>query len=102
MIYHKTNQHPETVEVFKTNVIESHEASHLIGIMQTYFTDHTVNFDLDDCDKIMRVKSKSGVNVSALIGLLTNLGFMAEILADEIPANELCSDLKTVNQKIEV
>ena len=46
---------------------------------------YTANFDLDDCDRILRVKSSAGsIHPDTLILLLKRFGFHAEVLPDEI------------------
>ncbi len=44
------------VEVFKTNVEEVSDASKIVTILLQHFPDSTINFDLDDCDKVLRIK----------------------------------------------
>jgi hypothetical protein len=78
------------IEVFKTNVRQKEQARMLIAQIQKAFCDYKVNFDLDDCDNILRVKSKDGmVRSSCLIDLLRQLGFHAEILPDTHPPRRL-------------
>jgi hypothetical protein len=73
------------VEVFKTNVKERMHANMLIGQIHRAFTGYKANFDLDDCDRILRVKSTMGpVDSFRLIHLLQELGFKAEILPDTV------------------
>jgi hypothetical protein len=72
------------VEVFKTNVNDWDEAKMLIEKIHKTFNGYTANFDLDDCDKILRVKSTTGfVEATLLVQLLENLGFAAEVLPDD-------------------
>ena len=74
------------VEVFKTNVNTQSQADLLTAHLQLKFEGYQINFDLDDCDNILRVASDSGKILSApIIGLLDELGFTAEVLADVIP-----------------
>lgn len=74
------------IEVFKTNVCNRCDANMLIEQIQQYFFNYQVNFDLEDCDRILRVKCITGTIQSALlINFLKNLGFDAEVLPDEIP-----------------
>ena len=79
------------VEVFKTNVKDRGHANMLIDRIHNNFPNYTANFDLEDCDKILRVKSTTGIIAcSYLIDLLKQFGFCAEILPDEfIPAGQL-------------
>lgn len=45
-----------TVEVFKTNVPDTMVAGLLITRLQRLFPGSRVNFDLEDCDKVLRVE----------------------------------------------
>ena len=75
------------VEVFKTNVKDPDHASQLIDQIHLSFNEYKANFDLDDCDKILRVECSAGsiIPTQALIILLNKFGCQAEILPDEIP-----------------
>ncbi|TGE26460.1 hypothetical protein [Hymenobacter metallicola] len=73
------------VEVFKTNVRAQRQARLLLKQIHQTFTQYRANFDLDDCDKILRVESRSGtIPASSLIQLLRTAGFQAEVLPDEV------------------
>ena len=73
------------IEVFKTNVEQRFHANMLIEEIHQNFSGYAANFDLDDCDRILRVKSSKGfVESSMLISLLKNFGFHAEVLPDEV------------------
>lgn len=71
------------VEVFKTNVTSNHQARTLVNVIQHQFDDYKVNFDLDDCDRILRIESSRKIEADPVIGLLKDLGVIAEILLDE-------------------
>ncbi|HYF33496.1 MAG TPA: hypothetical protein VD993_20370 [Chitinophagaceae bacterium] len=74
------------VEVFKTNVQDHDHANMLVYQIHQVFTDYKANFDLEDCDRILRVKSSNGlVHSSPVIELLRYYGFEAEVLPDEVP-----------------
>lgn len=76
------------IEVFKTNVQQRSQAKILIDQIHQLFTDYNANFDLDDCDKILRVQCKRGpVEPSILIELLHRFGFYAEVLPDIEPVS---------------
>ena len=71
------------VEVFKTNVDSRDHAMWLVALIHKIFPDYQANFDLEDCDKILRVKcTTSPVCPSSLIRILQDLGFYAEVLPD--------------------
>ena len=73
------------VEVFKTNVEDSSHADVLVDQIHKTYTHYRANFDLEDCDKILRVECKiSEIEPSPLINLLNEFGYDAEILPDEI------------------
>jgi hypothetical protein len=72
------------IEVFKTNVTNQDHANRLIDQIHNTYRDYKANFDLEDCDRILRVKCMTGsVQPSLLIGLLKDSGFRAEVLPDE-------------------
>lgn len=77
------------IEVFKTNVVDQDDAIMLIDQINENFADYIASFDLEDCDKILRVKSTvAQVQSSLLINLLSTSGFHAEVLPDEIHSAE--------------
>ena len=46
-------------------------------------SDYIINFDLDDCDKILRVeKTKGKIENEFITQLVNNLGFSIEVLSD--------------------
>ncbi|HEY8934218.1 MAG TPA: hypothetical protein VIM65_03325 [Cyclobacteriaceae bacterium] len=72
------------IEVFKTDITDSIQAKVLADHIHNLFKEYTVNFDLDDCDRIMRVVSTSPVvQVDILIDLLKGFGYHAEVLQDD-------------------
>jgi len=74
------------IEVFKTDVSDGRYARIIIEEIQMTFPYYEVNFDLQDCDKILRVKNTCGeVNSDRLINFVNQLGFHAEVLADNFP-----------------
>ena len=72
------------VEVFKTNVTDKDQANMLVDLIHKAFRECKANFDLEDCDKILRVKCEGGsVQSSLLIKLLKTFEFDAEVLPDD-------------------
>jgi hypothetical protein len=71
------------VEVFKTNVVDREVADQLIQHIQTHFTQYMASFDLDDCDRILVVKSThEEVQPIKVIELLRSYNYSAEVLED--------------------
>ncbi|WP_143306259.1 hypothetical protein [Chitinophaga vietnamensis] len=74
------------VEVFKTNVQFRVHANLLLAQIHRAFAGYRANFDLDDCDRILRVQSSTGdVAAAELIGFLKPFGCVAVVLPDEVP-----------------
>ena len=74
------------IEVFKTNVDQQQHANMLTEQIHAFFSGYRANFDLWDCDRVLRVKSGAGqVEPSLVIALLQKFGFHAEILPDILP-----------------
>ena len=67
------------IEVFKTNVQKVSQANKLIVLLRQYFPDSKINFDLKDCDKILRIE---GVNfmVEKVMMLVNERGFVCKVL----------------------
>ena len=71
------------IEVFRTNVRNHQHALMLTEQMTKIFVGHEINFDLQDCDKILRVKCISkAIQTSSIIEFLSDHGFYAEVLED--------------------
>ncbi len=62
------------VEVFKTNVQEDFQAQQLVNVLLRHLPDSKINFDLEDCDKVLRVEGKNLVAVK-LVTLVEENGF---------------------------
>ena len=43
------------VEVFRTNVSNPQQADELIGLLHHLLPGSTINFDLEDCDRVLRI-----------------------------------------------
>lgn len=88
------------VEVFKTNVQKRLQAEKIVGKLLPIlekenslaypgncsgdepfqnFPKYRINFDLDDCDKILRVEGEN-ICPEKIIAIVQNYGFRAEIL----------------------
>jgi hypothetical protein len=73
------------VEVFKTNVSKRHQANLLVTLITRSFPDYHASFDLEDCDRIMRITSKDCVIcATSMIRLMQDFGYSAEVLKDEV------------------
>ncbi len=72
------------VEVFKTNIGNPVLANKLQKDIEQNYKNYLVNFDLEDCDNILRIETLEGqqVCVETIINFLKQEGFFAEVLND--------------------
>ena len=71
------------VEVYRTSVENQKQAEFLLKHLYKIFPDYKINFDLEDCDKILRVESRSNpIDIFQVIVALANFGFTAAVLED--------------------
>lgn len=67
------------VEVFKTNVYEVEKSNIIFQKLHKHFPENKINFDLDDCDKILRVEGKNILSEKIIL-ILKEEGHFCEIL----------------------
>ena len=67
------------IEVFKTNVHETEQAKELIFLLQQKFPESKINFDLDDCDKVLRIEGRNFISCNVM-NVLKERGFMCNLL----------------------
>ena len=67
------------VEVFKTNVQDQQVAEMIVAELLAFFPHYRINFDLEDCDKILRVAGV-GVHPPAVARVVQRKGFVCEVL----------------------
>jgi len=67
------------VEVFKTNIQEARQANVLFKELSQQFPLFKINFDLQDCDKILRVEGES-ILYDKIISLVHTNGYQCQIL----------------------
>ena len=67
------------VEVFKTNVRNTREAKRVIQKLAEAFPGHRINFDLSDCDRILRIQG-TAILEEKIISIVTSLHYNCETL----------------------
>ena len=67
------------VEVFKTNVQKKAQSRLLLLVLYEAFPSFKINFDLSDCDKVLRVEGENMEAWSIRI-LVEKHGFTCEVL----------------------
>ena len=62
------------IEIFKTSIKTKKDAATAIKLIKKILPVAKVNFDLEDCDKILRIEAKE-IQVQPILNLLLDLGF---------------------------
>ena len=71
------------IEIFKTNVIKKRAAKSIVTELMEILPNAFVNFDLDDCDRILRVQTADKNFEKRVIKVVNKMGFHCEILNDK-------------------
>jgi hypothetical protein len=67
------------VEIYKTNVQEAEEATMLRKKLLEHFPDYRINFDLEDRDRILRIRAMD-IRKKEIVFLVKDIGFNCELL----------------------
>lgn len=67
------------VEVFKTDVIKKNKANEILTELQREFPNLKINFDLSDCDRILRVEGQR-IAVEQIISRMQEQNHSCELL----------------------
>ena len=67
------------VEIFKTNVYDVMQAEQIITLLNEHFPAFMINFDLHDCDRILRVKGDT-IPVNEIVDIVSSNGFHCSVL----------------------
>jgi hypothetical protein len=71
------------VEVFKTSVQDHAQAGIVKQLLLKQNPLLEINFDLEDCDKILRIKNiEDTVDISSVLKVLNETGIYVEVLVD--------------------
>lgn len=67
------------IEVYKTDVNTKEEASHIVTLLRFVISDCIINFDLEDCDRILRIESSRDVT-EMVYNVFNKQGFFCQKL----------------------
>jgi hypothetical protein len=67
------------VEVFKTNVQCLEDVTILAKELSSAFPCIKINFDLEDCDKVLRVEGEDLVS-NKIINMINSSGYLCQVL----------------------
>jgi hypothetical protein len=68
------------VEVFKTNVTDREVADKIINDLSVTLPQSRINFDLTDCDNILRIESTAHIHIESISKQLGYWGYECEVL----------------------
>jgi len=68
------------IEVFKTDVLDKATARLLVKSLKQLFPGSKISFDLDDCDRILRIESSEPIDVRQVASSLQTEGHHAAVL----------------------
>ncbi len=69
-----------SIEIFKTNVLNRPVAAKLVKCLEGLLAQAKVNFDLEDCDHILRVEAPQAIDVALVRNCVLYHGYEAERL----------------------
>jgi len=73
----------KVVQVFKTDVPDRETANVITFFLKRDFSQCRINFDLDDCDRVLRIESKqASVDEMEILLLVGLCGYHCEPLQD--------------------
>ncbi len=67
------------VKVFKTTVVDELSANKIVHDLLAIFPGYLINFDLDDCDRILRIEG-DGIDDELVLQIMTTNELYAEQL----------------------
>jgi len=71
-----------TVEIFKTTVTRPAQATMVLHKLQQRFPYYRINFDLMDCDRILRVETRFGrIDVETISNIVKSCNHDIELLS---------------------
>jgi tRNA G26 N,N-dimethylase Trm1 len=65
------------IEIFKTNVTDKQASKKVLHLLENSYPHLKINFDLDDCDKVLRIQG-SYFSPNLIIELLLKMGYSCE------------------------
>lgn len=67
------------VEIFKTNITDGAQAGLVLRLLEEQWPHYMANFDLEDCDHILRIENDSVEN-EKILSLMHLQGYLCEVL----------------------
>lgn len=71
----------QPVEIFKTNIDSKEKAEEVLDYLSGSFPSYQINFDLEDCDNVLRVVGNE-ICVEKILHAMTKIGYHCELITD--------------------
>jgi hypothetical protein len=68
------------VEVFRTNISTALDAERIRNCILNLYPDYKINFDLEDCDRVLRIETNRIISCREITELGLNLGLKIKTL----------------------
>lgn len=69
-----------TIKVYKTDVEDLASAQKILDEIRRIYPDSDASFDIEDCDRVLRVENSTGVDTASVKKILLNCGHNIETL----------------------
>lgn len=70
------------VEVFSTNINTEKNAVAFLILFKKEYPAYRINFDLEDCDNVLRVQSEtSSIDADGIISIIKASGYYAQVMS---------------------
>ncbi|MDO6518989.1 hypothetical protein [Zobellia uliginosa] len=68
------------VEIFKTNVDNQQLANKIVTDLNQLYPEYHINFDLEDCDNILRIESCNKIDILIIMNYSKDHGIHIELI----------------------
>jgi len=76
-------EYSRVVEIFRTNVSHASEANSITRNLRGHFPSCKINFDLDDCDRILRIEGRGcDINITSILEIVKAHHYDIELIMD--------------------
>jgi len=76
-------EYSRVVEIFRTNVSDASEANSIARNLLGHFPSCKITFDLDDCDRILRIEGRGcDINITSILEIVKGQHYEIELIVD--------------------
>ncbi len=79
-------------------MVESADAEKILMLLEQVYPGYRVNFDLDDCDHILRIKYEGGLpDIIGVTNIVFEAGFIAMVLTENMEGSQMLISMGCLN-----